>query len=802
MTDGQPDTHRLHIATPAILLFLLLVIIYTLTFNGFPMSGDEVILFDATESVTNHQNLSTNITFDYGYLGNAVAYEAQVAHERSEGQHVWGGSRYEPLQPILASPLLFLSQNLSVGRVHTVWLFNIFIGALTSTAIYLYGVQMRYSPKIAWLSAFLFGIGTVYWPYTQLFFREPLTGLFWFLSFWASIVFAKHLHARIDWPSFGSLFIALVLATLTKGISLLIIPSVFIILIPSYKRWWRYRAQIVMFVAAFMGLVSFILILNSQLNFLTYRLTPMYILDRINAIDDWSNIQTSLLGYHVSWGASIWFYSPILILGIPGLFLLYKQGDYALSLALLLLLIGFPLVYGYLRQGIWWGGVSYGPRYLVPITPVIMLAVLPTMQWIHDHWHNLVTTILAVLIVGLAILIQVLAVLFPVTEYYDYLNAHSINAGTDGIWQWKWSHFGVELKLFDLRSTNFIWSEQSSQPWLVLGVLCAIMIAALVLLAKYSGLTRRKANLLSIGLLGLTLVSLGLAMYTIRDDARYYNDYDPWYTLVEEFNHEVANDDAVFLEDNSFRNLFMNNLGNGALLVTLPYPPGERYSPDVAPQVESKDTAILVGAPSDWVLSTVTAERERVWLIMNRGPFLSFAVRPAERYMIERYFPVKRIEPADNSRAILFYTEPIPEGLPKNDAHLIFADELELVGYDLPQGTHFAPDEIIPVSLVWELVQPASTDYNLSVQLANEVGVPVVQRDGLFQDTFGYTSRWEVGTQYRDNHGLLIPKDLVPGTYQIQVIVYTWQDGQRLSFTAPDGEVEGDVAVLSAITIQ
>jgi hypothetical protein len=98
-------------------------------------------------------------------------------------------------------------------------------------------------------------------------------------------------------------------------------------------------------------------------------------------------------------------------------------------------------------------------------------------------------------------------------------------------------------------------------------------------------------------------------------------------------------------------------------------------------------------------------------------------------------------------------------------------------------------------------VGPVSSDYNVSVQIAGADGVPIVQRDGAPQGTFGFTSRWMGDQTYRDNHGLMLPADLPPGEYHIQVIVYRWQDGVRLPVTVAGADA-GDVLRLVTFGVQ
>ena len=86
----------------------------------------------------------------------------------------------------------------------------------------------------------------------------------------------------------------------------------------------------------------------------------------------------ALYGYLLSPGKGLFLYSPPLLLAVPGLRAAWRRqrGETAFLLAVMAAVI---LVSGtYL---IWHGGYSWGPRYLVPLTPLVLLLAVP---WLAD----------------------------------------------------------------------------------------------------------------------------------------------------------------------------------------------------------------------------------------------------------------------------------------------------------------------------------------------------------------------------------------------------------------------------------
>jgi hypothetical protein len=81
-------------------------------------------------------------------------------------------------------------------------------------------------------------------------------------------------------------------------------------------------------------------------------------------------------------GRSIFLYSPILIAALAGLPLLWRRYR-ALSATVVAIVVVNLAFYG--AYAIWWGAWNWGPRYLVPMTPFLILPLLPLLQ----RWGDL-----------------------------------------------------------------------------------------------------------------------------------------------------------------------------------------------------------------------------------------------------------------------------------------------------------------------------------------------------------------------------------------------------------------------------
>jgi len=157
------------------------------------------------------------------------------------------------------------------------------------------------------------------------------------------------------------------------------------------------------------------------------------------------------------------------------------------------------------------------------------------------------------------------------------------------------------------------------------------------------------------------------------------------------------------------------------------------------------------------------------------------------------------------ARAVAFSTiaapPPTAAAWPEHTSGATFGEALRLVGYDIPGGTAWQAGEVLPVSLLWETVTTPARDLTVGLFLTQD-GALVAQRDSFPANHFEFTSNWRAGSLHRDNHGLQLPDDLAPGTYELWVVLYWWEmPADRLPVVGSNGDPLGDHAVLTTITI-
>jgi serine/threonine-protein kinase len=129
----------------------------------------------------------------------------------------------------------------------------------------------------------------------------------------------------------------------------------------------------------------------------------------------------------------------------------------------------------------------------------------------------------------------------------------------------------------------------------------------------------------------------------------------------------------------------------------------------------------------------------------------------------------------------------------------VLAGKIRLAAYELPR-VDYRPGDTLPVTLIWEAIQPPEAGYTVFVHLTRADGGLVSQHDGLPANGVRPTDTWTPGDRISDDHELSIPADTPPGEYWLRVGMYN-SDG-RLAVTDPgQASVADDVILLRPIAI-
>ncbi|NHZ71852.1 MAG: phospholipid carrier-dependent glycosyltransferase, partial [Aquificales bacterium] len=338
------DKRKTQATIPAMVaIFGLVFTLYLFTFNGQFTSIDELALYARAESVVQQGNFETpQIEF--------ATYHNQVGDS-------------EPGYAIAAAPLYWLARQVGrLNNIHVLMLLNPFLTATTAAVLYATAIQLGYSRRAGLVAALTFGLATLAWPYARTFYREPLVAFGWMLA----------LYGLVRWRYGGKrpfAILALVLIGLMVLVKATAVVGVFIFLAGLARN--RDRKQLVRYTVALLLLFFMALALFQAVYWLRYgRIWG------VGNVASWTVVLglRRIYGQLFSPGKGLLFYMPVILLTIPGLWLLWRRHR-AVTLAVSLPLL--TMVVAYSTYGAWYGGQSWGARFLLPALPLLLLTIAP-----------------------------------------------------------------------------------------------------------------------------------------------------------------------------------------------------------------------------------------------------------------------------------------------------------------------------------------------------------------------------------------------------------------------------------------
>ena len=156
------------------------------------------------------------------------------------------------MQIVMAAPLYLLAEAIpGIGLVHTVYLLNIFVCAATGVLIFLYALTLDYDMRVGSLGAVLFGLGSIAWPYSKTFFREPLVMLFLLAVALCLEKWRRSRYRQLHW--FLLALLAGVAATTSKITAVVGVPALMIVVVPALSA--RLRRPVLILVASIGAIV-------------------------------------------------------------------------------------------------------------------------------------------------------------------------------------------------------------------------------------------------------------------------------------------------------------------------------------------------------------------------------------------------------------------------------------------------------------------------------------------------------------------------------------------------------------------
>ena len=272
------------------------------------------------------------------------------------------------------------------------------VSALGCTLIFLFGLRLGFSSRVSILLSLIYGIGTMVWPYSKTLMAETTCNTVLLGGIYGAASYAFNMRSR--WLVFSGICIGF--ALITKSITISIVPVVVAYVLFKVPLKKSARDLIIFFAPGFLFLFAVqclhnLIRYNSLFDFGYYGgrdvlgfCTPLYV---------------GLWGMFFSPGKSFFLYTPVAILGLISFkrFFAKKKGE-AAFFSMLVVALTLP-------HACWWawaGDWAWGPRFLLLITPYI---VLPIGIFI-EHWRQKasISRVLTVILIAFSVWIQVLGV--------------------------------------------------------------------------------------------------------------------------------------------------------------------------------------------------------------------------------------------------------------------------------------------------------------------------------------------------------------------------------------------------------
>jgi len=773
MNIPSDKIHRLRIC---LLLVAFCLGIYMLTYRALIQSGDTRRTLDA---------ITSYVRYGDWLMDESTWLKPPYRIRESDALPLGEYRVQERLHILLASPLLRLADAFPrLGGIHTVWLFNCLVASLIAGLIYLLLRALGYSDLVAVIVAISAGLGTNLWAYSQTLFREPLTAFFVLA---ALLVLQWSRRSRVIGRALGFCLaaIALVFAYETKFSAGFAVPALVVFALPDASfgraRIWR---------AAMLALAVIPLLVLSLLMLLDPLPPPL-----INLFAGFGHpldyLGEALRAYIISPGASIWATSPLTLLAIPGVIILWRRGQWRLVSAISLLTAGYALGHALLAGPHWAGGLSWPPRFMLPLLPFLMMATAPIAEAMLRGRRRRLKIVWALLLCY-GIWIQFVGVSLSLNRYSEALPPESKGFAEWGpsLTQPRYFRWVVLPRRWRELGFEFLWARADLPVWVLsFALFSALIIASLARILRHPRHRWRQLSPL-LAFLGLPLILLNLAS-AYDKDPQTQSSQAALHEALDFLTVSADADDVLLLPGDDYQNFILNHMQSSR-----PRPIILQRSPAQAAS-DRQPAAIASLNPNDWfdvpsfrTLRHLASQLDRLWILENTSPYMSWSFRPLERYLAQHYYPLREVKlpTADPSVRLLEYSTrgaaPNPLSAFAGDiaTGLQYGASIQLLGLTLPTGYIYQSGETVELSLLWKTDEPLTRDYTIAVFIADKATrTPVIQGwDSGPQNGFAPTSSWTAGAPVWDNRALRVPQSAAPGDYQVWVLMYRQDDSGEI----------------------
>ncbi|MBW1998359.1 MAG: hypothetical protein JRJ29_10410 [Deltaproteobacteria bacterium] len=319
-----------------------------------------------------------------------------------------------------------------LSEMLTVFICPSVISALGCTLVFLFGLRLGFSRRVSIVLSLIYGIGTMVWPYSKSLMSEATLNVAMLGGVYATVSYVSD--RKKWWLTVSALCMGF--ALITKVVSTIVLFPLLVYLFLGVTQ--RRIGDIVVYF-----ILPYLLFVGLQLwyNMIRYGDLLTFGYDRHwGSLGFCTPLYVGLWGLFLSPGKSFFLYTPISLLGLVSSRAFFKNRK-----AEALLFLGTTAVFTIPHSlwVLWAGDWAWGPRFLLPITPYL---VLPIGYYL-EKWPSisrLKKTCVGVLIAG-SVFVQILGVtihpfsfiesrwtvasrLLKETKPYTYVGTYAENA--------------------------------------------------------------------------------------------------------------------------------------------------------------------------------------------------------------------------------------------------------------------------------------------------------------------------------------------------------------------------------------
>lgn len=345
-----------------VVLAFAIFLIYLLSSSWrFPLGGDGRATLATSRSLLTHHTLAIDLQFasDEGYVPRAkIGVDGRAYGKAGLGL------------PIVEMPFLALA--LAVSRFAAVpeaqalaailSLLNPLLTLCTLLAVFRLCRSMKCPPPAALFVTVAYSFGTLAWVYAGVDGTEPLQALCLVLAF---LLLVKYRFDRISTSLSASGF-ALAFAVVTKPADAVLVPAFGLYVVAVLRAQRLSLREAAPALAQFISPLAIGFLFLVWLNWLRFG----SVLETGYEHDAFTNpFLSGIYGLVFSFNKGIIFYAPLVLLAPVGIGLMARAHR---EEAVLIVLASLSYVSLFAKYAVWGAGWAWGPRYLVPIVPLLM----------------------------------------------------------------------------------------------------------------------------------------------------------------------------------------------------------------------------------------------------------------------------------------------------------------------------------------------------------------------------------------------------------------------------------------------